>query len=462
MSRRQRTAKGLGTRHDLNYFKSWSAFRRWRFALALGLPLAAALWLGAEALRGNELIYISGPMSSAHAVFGQQCSTCHAAVSDGVRSVGFFKAATDGACLSCHEAPAHAANQTFTPTCGSCHMEHQGAIHLARTSDNNCVACHGDLQTTEGAPGFANSIFSFNTTHPEFAAVRPGSVDPGAIAFPHASHLRPGLLGPSGPVRLDCGDCHRTAAESGSQWAYAAPGVVPAAAVAARSGGRRPWPERAHMEPITYEKNCAACHLLRFDARIPETAPHDQPEAVAAFVHEKLRAYLAANPGAWRQPSPLPRIPGRIPSPPPRDPAEWLEVSTADSTQLLWRQSCNNCHTMEGDGAALPRIMAANLPVRWMPHSSFSHEPHKALSCLSCHQQAAESKRSSDVLLPRIASCQSCHSGAPVRAGVAENGCFLCHDYHQWDQRKRFEGTYTIPQLIGREGLPPPDAGNHD
>ena len=46
---RQRTAKTLGTRHDLSYFKYFTPFRFWRVALGLAVPVLALLWLGISA-----------------------------------------------------------------------------------------------------------------------------------------------------------------------------------------------------------------------------------------------------------------------------------------------------------------------------------------------------------------------------------------------------------------------------
>jgi hypothetical protein len=81
---------------------------------------------------------------------------------------------------------------------------------------------------------------------------------------------------------------------------------------------------------------------------------------------------------------------------------------------------CLKCHEL--DGARL-------LPVaqhRALPAATFSHKPHVLqAACVSCHQNATTSKLSSDVLLPAISSCESCHAPGKVRSD-----CVTCHTYH--------------------------------
>src|SRR5215470_11134913 len=122
MLRRIRTTKKLAKRIDLQYFKRPHPLRRWRFWLSVGVPLLALGWLMTQRAQGGQKAYSSGPLSASHAVFTQQCSLCHVS-----RAGAFLKEVSDGACLSCHDAPAHHTNQTFTPACSSCHLEHKGA-----------------------------------------------------------------------------------------------------------------------------------------------------------------------------------------------------------------------------------------------------------------------------------------------------------------------------------------------
>src|SRR6266540_3063748 len=156
---RVRTAKQRAQRIDLNYFKQTRGLRRWRVLLSLALPLAALLWVSAYAAAGNRQPYSAGPVSSAHAFAEMRCEVCHIGSSAprGPRNprpaaAGFRAHTTDGACLTCHDAPAHAVNQTAPPTCATCHQDHRGRIQLAKMDDGFCVECHGELKTTQGPP----------------------------------------------------------------------------------------------------------------------------------------------------------------------------------------------------------------------------------------------------------------------------------------------------------------------
>jgi hypothetical protein len=62
---------------------------------------------------------------------------------------------------------------------------------------------------------------------------------------------------------------------------------------------------------------------------------------------------------------------------------------------------------------------------RWMPQSSFDHATHTMVKCDECHR-ATQSRATSDVLMPGLASCVTCHS--PQGKVVAE--CITCHTYH--------------------------------
>src|SRR5580658_10116578 len=201
----------------MNYFKRPHPFRRWRFWLSVAVPLTAVLWLSWHALTGNQRVYSGGQMSPAHVVLGAKCDACH------FELAGFFSAKTsDRACLACHDGPIHHANQVFTPHCSSCHEEHRGHARLAATSNSACAQCHANLRTTGPATKFVRDIENFGSGHPEFAAVRPGSTDPGTIKLNHAVHMKRNLAGPNGPVQLDCDDCHRPP-DSTDPWRFAAP-----------------------------------------------------------------------------------------------------------------------------------------------------------------------------------------------------------------------------------------------
>jgi hypothetical protein len=69
-----------------------------------------------------------------------------------------------------------------------------------------------------------------------------------------------------------------------------------------------------------------------------------------------------------------------------------------------------------------------------MNHGWFDHDAHKSETCVSCHR-ADISNNATDLLLPDMASCRTCHVGGngdtlkPVKTPV-ESSCAMCHDYH--------------------------------
>jgi len=413
MAGRTRTTKKLAQRINLDYFKALRGIPRWRRILSLVFTLAGIGWLGWYGLKGSPKPYNAGPLAHSHALLTQKCGSCH------VVQAGYQRSATDQACLTCHDGPIHHDQQTFTPSCSSCHVEHQGALRLASTSDQACTQCHSDLKTKSETTKFAANISGFDRTHPEFAVLKPGHPDAGTIKFGHQVHLKKDLRGPHGPVQLQCSDCHRSTGT----------------------------PDRSYMQPVNYEKHCAECHPLQFDRRFSEPAPHKEPKVVYDFVIQKLTGYIAAHPSEIPLvDEPDKRLPSRPPQPPARNAAEWVQQRLSDAQLLLWRKSCKECHTPDyPNGAdALPVIEKAAITARWLPHASFNHEAHQMVSCASCHSNAANSKETSDVLIPGVQTCKQCHHSG---SDAAEAHCFECHTYHDWSKEKPVNGKFTVMEL---------------
>lgn len=457
MARRIRTAKKLGTRHDLNYFKRLTASLRWRRILSFALPAFFVLWLFTSGVVGNQLPYSSGPVAKAHSVFATQCAACHASMVNGVKTVGFKNNATDEACMGCHQAPAHQANQPFTPTCGSCHVEHRGTVQLTHTADSNCVRCHSNLTTKSGTPHFERTIFNFTSRHPEFAPLRKDARDPGTISFNHYLHVHTEIVGPKGRVKLVCDDCHRTPADSSRPWRFSDNLAKGQAASLDALDIRRPSSGRAYMLPVTYASSCAACHQLQFDAQSAEAAPHDKPEIVHAFVVDRLRKLLAGGAGSVKPAAFTRPIPGSAHSASAEVGRGSFESRLRDDEQLLWRKTCNLCHALDfrhqspsPTGVSLPTVAASNITKIWFPNAMFTHYAHQAFSCESCHRAALTSQETGDVLLPGIKSCQKCHNSPGASKG-AENGCFLCHLYHDWKEPGKLQPTHSIELTVLRK-----------
>jgi transcription elongation factor Elf1 len=122
-----------------------------------------------------------------------------------------------------------------------------------------------------------------------------------------------------------------------------------------------------------------------------------------------------------------------------------VQEKTAEAEELLWRKTCKQCHALDfAPGASLPCVAEARITARWMPHARFDHDAHRGFSCTSCHQAATRSTETTDVLLPGIATCKTCHGSGE---GHAESRCYECHTYHDWSKRKEVKPTFTLPSL---------------
>lgn len=153
--------KPLSQQYDLSYVRrsAWPhSLVRW---LSLVVVMLIAGYFIFAGFTHDRRAYTSGPMTHAHAMFGDDCAQCHQPDPD---STGFWLPAQDEACLRCHVAEAHHpfeavhAGSTMRVSdrlgripvaidCASCHVEHQGADHdLTMVPDAACVRCHGQLE----------------------------------------------------------------------------------------------------------------------------------------------------------------------------------------------------------------------------------------------------------------------------------------------------------------------------
>jgi len=491
---RTRTTKKLAQRIDLNYFKRPTPLKRAKLWLSLLLALIAFVWVAYHFATHDSRVYSSGRLSEPHAVFETQCAACH------VQQTGNFSAkAENSACLACHDGPVHHAEQTRTLNCADCHIEHRGKINLSAASNQSCATCHSDLRANGGASHYVSHILSFEDGHPEFDAADKTNRDPGTIKLNHSLHMKPIRRSPNGPnVQLDCSDCHRPAA-SNSAWPYAdaryaAASVAYSDADNFRATGtsglnpHNPSSGRELMAPVKFATACASCHLLTFDKRFDEGVPHDKPEVVHAFLVKTFTNYIAAHPSELREmKDPLRSLTGKLLPPHTQSltASQWVAQKTLVAEELLWKKTCSQCHavagakfedtdqarwspyspiTVEGKqafvqnrnsalhvvfaDAILPKVAPANITLRWLPHSKFDHSAHTGFTCTSCHSKALPSTDSSDVLIPGIATCQTCHAPGPNHA---ESRCFECHTYHDWPRRKEVKPSFALPSL--RTGL---------
>ncbi len=487
---RTRTTKKLAQRIDLNYFKRPTPLKRAKLWLSLLLPLIAFIWIAYHFAARDSRVYSSGRLSEPHAVFETQCAACH------IQQTGSFSAkAENSACLACHDGPVHHAEQTRTLNCAECHVEHRGKINLSAASNQSCAMCHSDLRASGGLH-YVSGIHSFEDGHPEFNAADKTNHDPGTIKLNHMLHMKPIRRSPSGPnVQLDCSDCHRPEAVStNSSWSYGDEKYRSAAVSYTAADNFRPAGTSgltAHnpssglelMAPARFATACAACHLLTFDKRFDEGAPHDKPEVVHAFLVKKFSAYIAAHPSELHEMQdpardltgkPLPPRLRTLTSP------QWIQEKVAVAEELLSRKTCAQCHQMKqqnplqdtriarwtpsnpqsttrildsstsltsfasSTSSLIPPVAPANTTLRWLPHSKFDHSAHTGFTCTNCHEKALTSTESSDILIPGIATCKTCHAPGPNHA---ESRCFECHTYHDWSHRKEVKPSFTLPSL---------------
>jgi hypothetical protein len=98
-----------------------------------------------------------------------------------------------------------------------------------------------------------------------------------------------------------------------------------------------------------------------------------------------------------------------------------LSPAAASSALEALAGPCVKCHVL--DGARLAPVAAAERVFR---RAIFTHQPHvPQADCVSCHRGVTASKLATDLIVPAIATCQSCHIPSKARSD-----CAACHTYH--------------------------------
>ena len=411
---------------------SWLLFSL--FAV-LGLAVPIALYPFGHGARSSRTVpppgftnFISmswnaGDISNPHRFFAFECATCHR---------GAFASVPDAACLTCHsdvgnhiEASAdvggtRAAVQTMR--CAECHEEHRGVHSLVISDQTLCVDCHRSL--AEAAPKIGiKDVTSFPAGHPQFRATvvadaakpsfaraplesAPPPQDRSNLVFSHAAHLVPaGFLTPSGQKIMTCADCHV------------------------------PEPSGQGFQPITFEGQCHSCHDLKFDADLPwREVPHGDAAGVGTAVADFYgRIALQGGVQDPNAPAFVRRPVGQVQEPTPeerRTALDWAAQRTTTAMGIIFddKRGCTYCHVTDRAGGKFtvaPVVMRA----RFLPQADFDHAKHQALDCDDCHD-ARHSEKSSDVMLPGIETCVSCHG--TERAGFkTQSTCTSCHLFHR-------------------------------
>lgn len=369
-----------------------------------------------------------GLLSSSHRLLEKNCAACHQTSFSGVE---------DEACSTCHKLTKHGVHKVEGThkvasrndeersvtwltkhedprPCVTCHNEHRGDAPISVADSRLCIDCHKDLQKVSPKTKLQN-VTSIDA-HPHFKV----PLDEGLIKLNHAVHLKPGLRGPNGEETLRCNDCHHQAEADGAK--------------------------SRTFAAIRYEKDCARCHPLSFDADLPDkVAPHGNPDEVVQYVFgeyaklevfgkreenfrglEKL-TYEAANRDSANSPG--------------KNDLKQAVASALAAEKLIFTQtSCVLCHQIEQLPNVPENALSAHYSVRkprgnepWLKRALFDHSAHQAVSCTGCHAGVKESKESTDSLIPKLESCLNCHA-KELKAGHGTNGlgssCISCHNYH--------------------------------
>jgi len=441
----------------------------WTLTLAvLALFLAWPIWSFYANRSGEDRmaqgfhadrLWLSGSLSESHAALRDNCQACHATP---------FVAVRDESCRACHTAIHDHADlgrlQQATPNlggfrriqqrigalfgqdpgrCVDCHTEHEGSQRMVPTPQQFCADCHDDIRSRLPDTRLA-SASDFERGHPEFQAavlirwdndtprMQRVSLDRNPremsnLKFPHDLHLDPrggaAQMGRRLGARygfgdsLQCSDCHV------------------------------PTPDGTRFQPPNMEADCGMCHSLAFDeiGGTIRTLRHGSPNQVIADVRGLYRA------GGPQRPTDLATDRER-----PGDIAQIraaIQVARARAgTQTRADQAirgvfsqggaCFDCHEViqPTDGSLNYGIRPVAFPTRYMLNGWFDHRPHQivqrpgqrrqegAEACASCHV-AATSSNATDLLLPNLASCRTCHGGETTSAPIPST-CAMCHDFH--------------------------------
>ena len=410
--------------------------------LFLALPIASHLSRAAGKdghVPGNvvgDRSWNPGELSLAHHALSTHCEACHKKP---------FEAVRNETCISCHKsvhdhAPAdrlalarspaglgaatlqgvgHAFGREGPGACVDCHVEHQGMRAMDPPREQFCANCHGSLKDRISDTHLGNAS-DFGTAHPQFRAwvvtnaesrkLAAISLDAhpsedNGLTFSHQAHLdRMGgvakmamTLGKSQGYgsALGCADCHK------------------------------PSSDGAGFQPVSMERDCEACHSLAY-SRVGGTflklRHGDIPQMLAQLSMARPVQALGtsrARPGDFGRSN---YASGGVYH------ANFRLTGVA-AQAMAPNGICGECHKPQMNGGKLS-VRPVTLVSRYMPNGWFDHAAHTQTRCAECHA-AATSQSSSDVLLPKVAECRSCHMGETAAKPKVPSSCAMCHAYHK-------------------------------
>jgi predicted CXXCH cytochrome family protein len=390
----------------------------------------------------SDALWSSGPLHAAHRFIGNDCTACH---------VNPFERVRNGECEKCHADVQHHVDVHTTDValfegerCAGCHFEHKQPATLVLRDQRLCTDCHARLDKLK-SNALAENASNFGSDHPEFRVavltqnetMAPGQWQPqwldsrnpatfrenSHLKFSHAQHLDPkGIHSPAGERILQCEDCHRP-----------------------NSSGRQ-------MMPIRMEIQCSGCHMLHFDEHDPASGvPHGDLQKMFRTLRDHFsRQYLESVGASSRTSSQELRRPGQetrqMSLDEQRRARDWADTQSLKvARELLERRVCVDCHevtrVLGASGFDQWQVSPVRLTTNWMPRARFNHAIHITEPCTSCHDTAPQSKRSSDILMPRIEKCRTCHGDASDSSKLSSD-CVMCHRFHM-PNRGRFDSVAT-------------------
>jgi len=447
---------------NLRYFKLLHPLRRARVLITLACLLVsiafALIYLDSvRSSRRLELLSSSGGISRAHSRFAKDCRQCHdPALKPSLEKPAVVSASLDAKCEVCHTRHTfHQADAVPAHSCSDCHHEHLGTGPMQQVKDSNCQACHGSAVVMEASAqkgmslpavdfqvqpgdnllvyfqpprppmGYTRVFQTFAGDHPAFQIQRDHLTDPNTLKFNHKIHLSDKIPAVDGR-KLDCAYCHK------------------------------PDSRGAYMQPVSFAKNCLACHALQIDPTLPDfQIPHpagitrdqtrDQANSVrdflltlptqyAAYATEKQGLTGSTRIAAFvNQHMTLIRQRVREGADLERDVffSDDRTVNFGIAQPPTGRQralfpGCAYCHEVKPSPAQEPLVTRPVTPDRWYVHARFNHAAHITMNCNACHGHVLQSEKTSDIGLPDKASCTTCHSPK----GRVVSTCTTCHDYH--------------------------------
>ena len=414
-------------------------------ALLLGLPLAGFFnpalggWLRANTPLLSDAVWSSGPLANAHHTLeiDVDCNGCH---------LKLFETTPDRGCLGCHEGQkghvdvtVHAVPQLADAHCASCHKEHNEPAMLVREDTGLCVDCHRDLQqvaTHQNGGSMAHPVLGFEPDrHPEFQLallrfdaelkvwsterVRPSAdvkaLESSNLKVPHDVHLDFKRVQVRAEDRaLGCADCHSLLSDG------------------------------EHFRPITMEANCRSCHGLGFDEEEPERQlPHAQVRAAVLALEEHYIRQFADTAKTIEVGQRNRRRPARVDVDPcPQGAlACGRERAEIEAHNQFTRSGCVTCHEVSEHPERVVydrwQILPVQLVSDFYPQARFDHVAHltrrdtraeEDATCIGCHA-ADVSASSSEVLMPGIDGCVTCH-GEQRGSQNVQLACTGCHGFH--------------------------------